>query len=477
MPPYASSLTQPLPNMKSPCRCLLLNLTSSESENDEQRVSPTSSNCHSCSASSPATPISDTTVTSSLAGVDVPLPPLSPRRRAANMRERSRVRYLRDGFSALQNLLPKDRAEPEFRRMDIIRRAIDYVGFLQNLLDEENDPAETSSSDVDGQLVVTSECRMSCDDGETDGAIASVENVDDDWPRRLFVERGLARKSRRVISEHRIACNARARSRAKRMRQAFRSLQGVLPLARQPAKSLDVDGNSLNSPTGDDLPRIDILRRASDYIAHLSVLAEIEEEPHDLLVQGGASNDNLPIDRVQGTSLASILPESYPAFQRSGSLLQTSSSSFSDSRLSLSSSHISSSWTSGQVGRPIKIEPDDSKCALSSSVFSSSSMCSEPSLVREDLPSQSSSSRADNALDTFSTVWSHEFAHAHSYTSVQASSFLPTSTASTFIKSEPTTSLSTTSLSSDVIDLIDLGEVFAERDEGSSEDYTDIWSL
>ncbi|XP_065193500.1 uncharacterized protein LOC135824720 [Sycon ciliatum] len=149
-----------------------------------------------------------------------------PRRAVANARERLRVRNLRLAFEKLSRKLPKDRAEPVFRRMDIVKRAIDYITFLRDVL-EDDESGDDDSFVFDSALAVD--------------------------PKQLFLRRGIAKqRSRRLISEFRITCNQRARVRAVEMRAAFRRLQRALPpgcAKTSSSSSMSAASSSISSTT------------------------------------------------------------------------------------------------------------------------------------------------------------------------------------------------------------------------------------
>ena len=291
----------------------------------------------------PSTPNSTHSSASSASGdrsgdLDDSSPTQEPRRAVANARERVRVRNLRSAFESLGHLLPKDRAEPVFRRMDIVRRAIDYIVFLVDL--SANDDA------------------FPLDDAMTD-------------PKEMFLNRGIAKKrSRRLISEFRISCNERARGRAVEMRAAFRRLQAALPpgcglesptgqggselgrfgsesedddlflpvkaLAKSPMcpdggrRSSDATSQTVKSSSPgvaprqplEDLPRIEILRRATAYIGLLTLLAD--NEIQDAIWQGGFGDEGEENTTVNtGGShmdlMADDVPTSFPWSFPSGS--------------------------------------------------------------------------------------------------------------------------------------------------------------
>ena len=168
---------------------------------------------------------------------------LDEKRSEANRRERSRVRALTDNFDLLVDAIPRDVAEPRLARIEIVRRASGYIRFLTEILESERpDQTATRHPSVWDYIPVE----------------------EDDLNRDVLRGAYLHMKGGvKVLPMKRVECNARARSRSKDTKAAFDSLKEKLPLYG----------------TEPELSRLEILRRATDYIASMTLL--LQEEAGD----------------------------------------------------------------------------------------------------------------------------------------------------------------------------------------------------
>lgn len=184
---------------------------------------------------------------------------LDEKRSDANRRERGRVRALTENFDALFATIPRDVAEPRLARIEIVRRAVGYIQFLTELLVSER-PNDNSA-------------------GPRLGAWGRVPTCEDDLSssvlRKAYLDMqgGLS-----LIPIRRAECNARARSRSKDTKAAFNSLKEKLPLYG----------------TEPELSRLDILRRAADYIACMTLILEEKNEEGKTCQRASPPSPSMP---------------------------------------------------------------------------------------------------------------------------------------------------------------------------------------
>lgn len=169
---------------------------------------------------------------------------LDEKRSEANRRERGRVQALTDRFDQLFHFIPREIAEPRLARIEIVRRAVGYIRFLTELVESERPEGEEYA-----------------DSWSAWGAVpADRDDLDSSVLRKAYLNR---RGGVKLLPMKRVECNARARTRSKETKDAFLSLKRKLPL----------------HGTEPELSRLEILRRATDYIACMTkLLAESEAE-------------------------------------------------------------------------------------------------------------------------------------------------------------------------------------------------------
>lgn len=88
-----------------------------------------------------------------------PLTGVSKLRKAANARERERVRVLNEGIEHLRTLLPRDEHNTKPTKTEIIWMAARYISELKDML-EENDSGRSSTSEEDLQQALTDDDSM-----------------------------------------------------------------------------------------------------------------------------------------------------------------------------------------------------------------------------------------------------------------------------------------------------------------------------
>ena len=168
-------------------------------------------------------------------------PLLDERRTKANRRERERVKSVRNAFKDLGEIVPKDEAEPQLTRIDVVRRASEYITYLSDLLQDDS----SSDSPVPTPVSATS--------GES-----TAFQVTDEEVRTSFLDYRAECDALQRLPEKRVKCNERARTRSKQTKEAFGLLKELLPIHEAEA----------------ELSRIEILKRATEYIAFMSSLLE-----------------------------------------------------------------------------------------------------------------------------------------------------------------------------------------------------------
>lgn len=197
-------------------------------------------------------------------------PLLDERRTIANKRERERVQSLRGGFHDLAEVVPKDDAEPQLTRIDVVRRAKDYIAYLANLLE----------SDQEGKTPVTVES-----DAESTCTSKSTSNCNE--LRASFLDYRVECNELTRLPENRVKCNERARNRSRQTKHGFTQLKDLVPI--HPAEA--------------ELSRIEVLRRATEYIAFMATLlgdSEMADYSLPPLASSEVSStaDNVSVDCV-----------------------------------------------------------------------------------------------------------------------------------------------------------------------------------
>lgn len=211
-------------------------------------------------------------------------PLLTKNRTVANRRERERVQSLRTAFKALGEVVPRDDAEPQLTRIDVVRRATNYIAYLAGLLE--------SNSDVKSPA---------CSEGDDGDSISCTSGDSDDF-RATFLDWRAECKELMRLPEKRVKCNERARTRSRQTKEAFSKLKDLVPI--HPAEA--------------ELSRIEVLRRASEYIASMFTLLG-ETDKADCNLRPVASEVSSNSDSVNIDCLSELLcsPDNAASFSSS----------------------------------------------------------------------------------------------------------------------------------------------------------------
>ena len=173
---------------------------------------------------------------------------LDVQRSEANRRERERVQNITKAYEDLLEVCPKDFAEPKLSRIELVRRSASYVQYLTDVLQQ----IETSEAMAGGPVL--------------------DESVDlsPDAMRQGFMQCEFGEDVQR-LERKRVICNARARVRCKGTKEAFHKLKLKIPVHK----------------TEPELSRLSILRRATDYIALMTLLLNEDETEKEENIEKG----------------------------------------------------------------------------------------------------------------------------------------------------------------------------------------------
>ncbi|KAH6939418.1 hypothetical protein HPB50_017816 [Hyalomma asiaticum] len=85
-------------------------------------------------------------------------------RQAANMRERRRMQSINDAFDGLRAHIPTLPYEKRLSKVDTLRLAIGYIGFLTELVDSGRHPADTLQQQIQEQQAKKRSLAVKCDE-------------------------------------------------------------------------------------------------------------------------------------------------------------------------------------------------------------------------------------------------------------------------------------------------------------------------
>ena len=163
---------------------------------------------------------------------------LDQQRSEANRRERQRVQAITTAYEDLLVVTPRDEAEPQLARIEIVRRAAGYIQYLTDFLQQINEAEAVSQGPV----------------------VHPSVDLEPPAMRETFMQYEFGGSVQR-LEKKRVVCNARARVRCKGTKAAFDRLKECIPVHE----------------TEPELSRLAILRRATDYIAQMTLMLEEEE--------------------------------------------------------------------------------------------------------------------------------------------------------------------------------------------------------
>ena len=177
-----------------------------------------------------------------------------------NARERARVLAMRTAFERLDQHLPRDPAEKQLTHSQIIRRAINYIKYLQNQVSAEpHDVRSTQTTQVTipSNVLQQSPSPQPSADELLRERLTRPSTVPLEQRRADTKE---ATSERQFMRPHRVAINAVTRIRSRNIRLAFETLRESVPVhPREPKPN-----------------KARLLRRASEYIAFMREMLQSE---------------------------------------------------------------------------------------------------------------------------------------------------------------------------------------------------------
>ena len=87
-------------------------------------------------------------------------------RQAANLRERRRMQSINDAFETLRHHIPKQPFERRPSKVDTLKTAIEYISFLGELLNSENDSESRNGKTKNERELAPKRFIIPCSSGE-----------------------------------------------------------------------------------------------------------------------------------------------------------------------------------------------------------------------------------------------------------------------------------------------------------------------
>ena len=182
-----------------------------------------------------------------------------------NARERARVQAMRTAFERLDQHLPRDPAEKQLTHSQIIRRAINYIKYLQSQISgEPHDVRSTQTLTTQTtQVTTTSNVLQSPSPQPSADELLRERLTRPSTVSPLEQKRVDAKEAtteQHYMRPHRVAINAVTRIRSRNIRLAFETLRESVPVhPREPKPN-----------------KARLLRRASEYIAFMREMLQSE---------------------------------------------------------------------------------------------------------------------------------------------------------------------------------------------------------
>ena len=214
-----------------------------------------------------------------------------------NARERARVQAMRTAFERLDQHLPRDPAEKQLTHSQIIRRAINYIKYLQSQVSGEPDDVRSTQSTqgtTTSNVLQQSPSPQASADELLRERLTRPSTVPQD---QKHVDAKEATSERHFMRPHRVAINAVTRIRSRNIRLAFETLRESVPVhPREPKPN-----------------KARLLRRASEYISFMREMlnseSAVERSPLSAYDSPCGSSQNSFVESPTN-SLASLSPSS-----------------------------------------------------------------------------------------------------------------------------------------------------------------------